>query len=175
MWPYLIFVFLKFLEFLRIHASNLEFDWSKIWSVVHPVFSRMESLVFFQTFKPLDDICVVYPTTIITSTSHCLHSQKPSTNTFHYTIIKKSTFSKLSCLTTNWIIFWTSKVYFLRLWVAMVMSYISGTVIFMVKWYGTWPWSRVCSSNPHGDLTKSRLKLLLLTLNTLTYSNHVSF
>ena len=93
----------------------------------------------------------------------------------HYIIIKKSTFTKLSYLTTNWIIFWTNKVYFLRLWVAMVMSYMSGIVIFMVKWCGTQPWLRVYGSNPPGDLTKNRQKLLLLTLNTLTCSNYVSF
>ena len=138
-------------------------------NVVHPVFSRMESLVFFQTFKPLDGVCLIRPTTIITSTSHCMHSQKPSTNIFHYIIIKKSIFSKLSYLTTSWIIFWTSKVYFLRLWVAMVTSHMSDIVISMVKWYGTQPWLRVCSSNVHGDLTKNKLKLLLLPLNTCQF------
>ena len=173
-WPYPIFVFLKFLEFSHIHTSNLEFHCSKIWSVVSPLFiSGMESIVFFQTFKPLDNVCFICLITIITTTRNCVHSQKPSSSIFHYIIIKKSTFSKLSYLTTNWIVFWTSKVYCLRLWVAMVMSYMSGTVIFMVTWYGSWPWLRVCSSNPHGDLTKNRLKSLLLTLNTLTCSSYV--
>ena len=54
----------------------------------------------------------------------------------------------------------------------MVMSYISGIVIFMVKWYSTQPPLRVCGSN-HIDLIKSRLKLLLLTLNTLICSSFV--
>ena len=60
--------------------------------MVHLVYSRMESLVFFQTFKPIDDICVVCPTTIVTPTSLCMHSQKLSTNIFHYVIIKKYIF-----------------------------------------------------------------------------------
>ena len=47
------------------------------------------------------------------------------------------------------------------------MSYISGIIIVMVNWYATRLWLRVCGSNPHGDLTKRRLKLLLLTLKTL--------
>ena len=37
----------------------LEFHWSKLWSVAHPNLSRMESLMFFQTLKPLDDVCVI--------------------------------------------------------------------------------------------------------------------
>ena len=83
---------LKLLEFPQVHASNLEFHWIKILSMVHLVYSRMESLVFFQTFKPIDDICVVCPTTIVTPTSLCMHSQKLSTNIFHYVIIKKYIF-----------------------------------------------------------------------------------
>lgn len=92
---------------------------------------------------------------------------------FHYSIIKKLSFSKLTYLTTNWITFWTSEVYFFTFWVAMGMSYISGIVIFMVKWYSTQPPLRVCGSNPHIDLIKGRLKLLLLTSNTLICSNFV--
>ena len=84
---------------------------------------------------------------------------------------QKSTFLKLSYFTTNW----TSKVNFLRLWVVMITSYMSGIVIFMVKWYGTRSRSRVCGSILHGDLTENRLKSLSLTLNTLTCSNYVSF
>ena len=84
---------------------------------------------------------------------------------------QKRTFLKLSYFTTNW----TSKVHFLRLWVVMITSYMSGIVIFMVKWYGTRPRSRVCRSILHGDLTENRLKSLSLTLNTLTCSNYVSF
>ena len=156
LWFYPIFLLIKFLEFPYVCASNLQFYWSKIWRVVHSVFSMKESLVFFQTFKLLDDICVIHSITIITSTGHCMHSQKPLSNIFHYIIIKKSTFTKLSYLTTNWIIFWTRKVYFLRLWVAMVMSYMSGIVIFMVKWCGTQHWLRVYGSNPPGNLTKNR-------------------
>ena len=57
----------------------------------------------------------------------------------------------------------------------MITSYMSGIVIFMVKWYDTRPGLRVSVSNPQGDLTKNRLKLLLSTLNTLTCSNYVSF
>ena len=113
LWSYQIFILIKFLEFPHVYTliSNLEFHWSKIESVVHPIFSRMESLVFFQTFKPLD-VFVVCLITIITSKGHCVHSQKPLSSIFQYIIIKNSTFSKLSYLTTNWIIFWTSKVYF---------------------------------------------------------------
>ena len=36
----------------------------------------------------------------------------------------------------------------------MIMSYASGIVIFMVKWYGTWLQLRVCGWNSHEDLTK---------------------
>ena len=61
LWSNLIFVLLKFLEFPCVHDSNLEFNWSKIWSVIHPNFFRMETLVLFHTFKPLDDICAVCP------------------------------------------------------------------------------------------------------------------
>ena len=61
LWSYPIFVFIKFSEFSHLHASNLEFHWSKVWSVVHPNLSRMESLMFFQAFKPLDNVCVVHP------------------------------------------------------------------------------------------------------------------
>ena len=57
----------------------------------------------------------------------------------------------------------------------MITSYMSGIVIFVVKWYGTRPRSRVCGSIPHGDLTENRLKSLSLTLNTLTCSNYISF
>ena len=57
----------------------------------------------------------------------------------------------------------------------MITSYMSGIVIFMVKWYDTRPGLRVSVPNRQGDLTKNRLKLLLLTLNTLTCSNYVSF
>ena len=171
-WFYPTFDFLKSSEFAHIHTSNVEFYWSKskVWSTL--ILSRMESLVFFQAFKPLDDVCVVHPITIITSTSHCVPSLKPSSNIFYYSIVKKSTFSYLI---KNRIIFYTSKVYFSRLWVAMVTSYMSGIVIFIVKWYGTQPQLRVWGSNLHGDLTKNKLKLLLLTLNTLTCSDYISF
>ena len=134
-----------------------------MWSTRY--FSRTKSLVFFHTFKSLDDVCWL-PLKHITSTSNCVHSQKPSSNIFHYIIIKKSTFSKLLYLITNWIKFWPDKAYFLRLWLWIFTSYMSVTVFFMVKWYGSQPWLRFWGSNLHGDLTKNRLKLLLLTLNT---------
>ena len=60
-------------------------------------------------------------------------------------------------------------------WVGMITSFMPGIGIFMAKWYGARPQLRVCGSNSHWDLTKNRLKLLSLTLNTLTYSNYVSF
>ena len=61
LWSYPIFVYIKFLEFSRIHTCHLEFHWSKVWIWFTPILSRMEFLVFFQIFKPLDGICVVRP------------------------------------------------------------------------------------------------------------------
>ena len=91
----------------------------------------------------------------VLKTFYTIHRKTSFMLSFSLFHIERSTFSKLSYLTTNWIIFWTSKVYFLKLWVAMVMYYMSDIVIFMVKFYGTRPPLRVCGSNPHWNLTQT--------------------
>ena len=101
LWFYPIFLLIKYLEFPHVCASNLQFFLIKNTTCHPPHFFYEGVLNVFQTFKPLDKVCVIHSITIITLTSHYIHSQKPLSNIFYYIIIKKSTFTKLSYLTTN--------------------------------------------------------------------------
>ena len=59
LWLYLILVPIKFLEFPRVHTSNLQFHCFKISSVIRSDFSMMESLLFLQTFNAFNDVGVI--------------------------------------------------------------------------------------------------------------------